>query len=86
VVSEEKICLWRPCFRGEDFQKWTNQKQELPMAAMEKKLVIFLSLTKSWITDCLHAVIGKSSPLKPHGQIKQNLQEASMEGTLCSLL
>jgi hypothetical protein len=26
--------IWGSGFRGEDFQKLTNQKQELPMAAM----------------------------------------------------
>ena len=26
--------IWPCCFRGEDFQKQTNQKQELPVAAM----------------------------------------------------
>jgi hypothetical protein len=30
-----KFCLiWPSGFRGEDFQKSANQKQELPMAAM----------------------------------------------------
>ena len=26
--------IWQSGFRGEDFQKSTNQKQELPVAAM----------------------------------------------------
>ena len=26
--------IWPSAFRGEDFFKWTNQKQELPVAAM----------------------------------------------------
>jgi hypothetical protein len=27
-------CIWQSGFRGEDFLEITNQKQELPMAAM----------------------------------------------------
>jgi hypothetical protein len=26
--------IWPSGFRGEDFKKWANQKQELPVAAM----------------------------------------------------
>ena len=34
ILPTKFRCIWPCCFRGEDFQKQTNQKQELPVAAM----------------------------------------------------
>ena len=34
MLSTKFRFIWRTGFRGEDFQKSTNQKQELPMMAM----------------------------------------------------
>ena len=32
--------IWPRCFKGEDFEKSANQKQELPVAAMFGKWII----------------------------------------------
>jgi hypothetical protein len=38
--------IWQSGFRGEDFKKSANQKQELPMAAMFAKGSAFRSISK----------------------------------------
>ena len=77
--------FWFICpssFRGEDFQKLTNQKQELPMAAMfvnrsvrneqslQRTFLPQMLPTKFWFIQ--PSGFSGDSPLKPLGQIKQN--------------
>jgi hypothetical protein len=49
--------IWLSGFRGEDFKKSANQKQELTMVI----------LVSDWL------ISKKSSPLKPLGQMNRNL-------------
>jgi hypothetical protein len=53
--------IWPNGFRGEDFFKSANQKQELPMAPPQTILV------SDWL------ISKKSSPLKPLYQMNRNL-------------
>jgi hypothetical protein len=63
--------IWPSGFRGEDFFKWANQKQELPVAAMSVngsgQNLPQATLVSDWV------IFLDFSPLKQFGQMNRNL-------------